>query len=183
MTKYAIVGMGARSIMYREALRGPYAEFGTLVAYCDANRGRLERSQRDDRETVGRATPIYDATDFDRMIAETRPDTVIVTPPDAFHHDYIVRAMRLGCDLITEKPMTIGAAQCQEIIDTQRQTGHRCAVTFNYRYSPPRTQVKDLLMKGTIGDVLSVDFHWISTRITARTTSAAGIATRPFPAA
>ena len=34
-------------------------------------------------------------------------------------------------------------------------------VLFNYRYSPPRTQVKDLLMKGEIGDVLSVDFHWL----------------------
>ena len=34
-------------------------------------------------------------------------------------------------------------------------------VTFNYRYSPPRTQVKDLLMNGEIGDVLSVDFHWL----------------------
>jgi hypothetical protein len=34
-------------------------------------------------------------------------------------------------------------------------------VTFNYRYSPPRSQVKDLLMSGVIGDVLSVDFHWL----------------------
>jgi predicted dehydrogenase len=34
-------------------------------------------------------------------------------------------------------------------------------VTFNYRYSPPRAQVKDLLMSGEIGDVLSVDFHWL----------------------
>jgi predicted dehydrogenase len=34
-------------------------------------------------------------------------------------------------------------------------------VTFNYRYSPPRTQVKDILMSGEIGDVLSVDFHWL----------------------
>ena len=34
-------------------------------------------------------------------------------------------------------------------------------MTFNYRYSPPRTQVKDLLMSGVIGDILSVDFHWM----------------------
>jgi len=34
-------------------------------------------------------------------------------------------------------------------------------VAFNYRYSPPRSQVKDLLMSGAIGDVLSVDFHWL----------------------
>ncbi|NQT87465.1 gfo/Idh/MocA family oxidoreductase, partial [bacterium] len=30
-----------------------------------------------------------------------------------------------------------------------------------YRYSPPRTQMKDLLMSGVIGDVLSLDFHWM----------------------
>jgi predicted dehydrogenase len=34
-------------------------------------------------------------------------------------------------------------------------------VTHNYRYAPARTQVKDLLMSGEIGDVLSVDFHWL----------------------
>ena len=159
--KYAIVGMGARSIMYQEALRGPYAAHANLVGYCDVNRGRLERAQRFDQAAAGHSTPIYDAAEFDHMIAETRPDVVIVTPPDAFHHEYIVRAMRSGCDVMTEKPMTIGAAQCQSILDTQRETGRHCTVTFNYRYSPPRTQVKDLLMSGAIGNVLSVDFHWM----------------------
>jgi predicted dehydrogenase len=69
--------------------------------------------------------------------------------------------MELGCDVMTEKPMTIDAEKCQRIIDVQRQTGRKCTVTFNYRYSPPRTQVKDLLMSGVIGDVLSMDFHWL----------------------
>jgi predicted dehydrogenase len=69
--------------------------------------------------------------------------------------------MELGCDVITEKPLTIDEEKCQQIIDTQRRTGRKCTVTFNYRYSPPRTQVKDLLIKGEIGDLLSVDFHWM----------------------
>jgi predicted dehydrogenase len=34
-------------------------------------------------------------------------------------------------------------------------------VTFNYRYSPPRTQIKDMLMSGVIGEVHAVDFHWL----------------------
>ena len=34
-------------------------------------------------------------------------------------------------------------------------------MTFNYRYSPPRTQIKELLDAGVIGEVLSVDFHWL----------------------
>jgi predicted dehydrogenase len=69
--------------------------------------------------------------------------------------------MELGCDVITEKPLTIDETKCQRIIDTQRRTGQKCTVTFNYRYSPPRTQVKDLLMSSEIGDLLSVDFHWL----------------------
>ena len=40
------------------------------------------------------------------MIAETKPDVVIVTTVDSTHADYICRAMELGCDVITEKPMT-----------------------------------------------------------------------------
>jgi predicted dehydrogenase len=34
-------------------------------------------------------------------------------------------------------------------------------VTFNYRYSPPRLQVKELLAGGIIGRVLSVEFQWL----------------------
>jgi predicted dehydrogenase len=72
-----------------------------------------------------------------------------------------VRALEAGCDAISEKPLTTTAAMCQRILDATRRTGRRLRVTFNYRYSPPRTQVKDILMSGEIGDVLSVDFHWM----------------------
>ena len=86
---------------------------------------------------------------------------MIVLCQDSFHDHYICRALELGCDVITEKPMTIDARRAQRIIDTQKQTGRKVRVTFNYRYSPPRTQVKDLLMSGVIGDVLTVDFQWM----------------------
>jgi predicted dehydrogenase len=94
-------------------------------------------------------------------VKETGPDIVIVTTVDGFHHKYILHAMELGCDVITEKPMTIDHKKCQAIIDKQNETGKSVRVTFNYRYSPPRSQVKDILMSGAIGDILSVDFHWM----------------------
>ncbi len=95
------------------------------------------------------------------MLTEATPDTVIVRTVDATHHDYLIWAMEAGCDVITEKPMTTEAEKCRRVLATHRRTGRSCRVTFNYRYSPPRSQVKDLLMSGAIGDVLSVDFHWL----------------------
>jgi predicted dehydrogenase len=159
--RFAIVGVGGRSYMFQRALYGNFAQYGELVGICDVNPGRLKRAQ-EYAETNGQAIPpAFEALDFDKMVAETKPETVIVTTVDGFHHQYIVRALELGCDAITEKPMTTDAEKCRQILEAQEKTGRSCTVTFNYRYSPPRTQVKDLLMAGEIGQVLSVDFHWL----------------------
>ncbi|MBN2370446.1 MAG: Gfo/Idh/MocA family oxidoreductase [Vicinamibacteria bacterium] len=159
--RYAIVGVGVRSYMFQDAIHQTFAEKAELVGCCDVNPGRLRLAQDYARKLGGAEPPAFDARDFDRMIAETKPDVVIVTTVDGYHHEYICRSMELGADVITEKPMTVDADKCQRIIDTQRKTGRKCTVTFNYRYSPARTQVKDLLMSGVIGEVLSMDFHWM----------------------
>lgn len=159
--RYAIVGVGVRSYLYQDAIHRMFPEQAELVACADVNPGRLQLA-RDFAKSAGHAEPqVYSATDFERMIAETKPATVIVTTVDGFHHDYISRAMLAGCDVITEKPMTTEAEKCQLILDTRKKTGRNCRVTFNYRYTPVRSQVKELLMSGLIGDVLSVDFHWM----------------------
>jgi predicted dehydrogenase len=103
----------------------------------------------------------YPACDFGKMLAEKKPDTVIVCTKDSTHDDYICRSLQAGCDVITEKPMTTDATRCQKIVDTVRETGQQLRVTFNYRYSPPKSQVKELLTSGTIGRILSIDFQWM----------------------
>jgi predicted dehydrogenase len=173
--RFVQVGLGSRSEMYSIALVEVFCDNNELVGLCDSNAGRVQQRVQWARER-GVEVPGYvadgpvDPADeygslrfeqFDRMISETRPDTVIVTTKDCYHDEYICRAMELGCDVITEKPMTTDAHKCQRIIDTQHRTGRQCKVTFNYRYSPVRTQVKDLLMSGIIGEIYSVDFHWL----------------------
>jgi predicted dehydrogenase len=155
------VGLGSRHELYQDGIEKTHAAHAQLVGVCDLNAGRVELARWRSAQNGAPVPPGYRAGDFERMIAETKPDVVIVVTADAAHHDYLVRAMEAGCDVITEKPMTTDAAKCQQILDTCRRTGRRCRVTFNYRYSPPRSQVKDVLMSGEIGEVLSVDFHWL----------------------
>ena len=158
--RFAIVGLGSRARMYQGAITGQYRDNNELVALCDTNPGRLELAVRSAASADARPEA-YAAADFDRMLAEAKPDVVIVTTPDATHDDYIVRALDGGCDAITEKPMTTTAEKAQRILDACKRNDRHVRVTFNYRYSPPRTQVKDLLMSNAIGDVLSVDFTWL----------------------
>jgi predicted dehydrogenase len=70
---------------------------------------------------------------FDRMIGETRPDIVMVTTVDATHARYIIRALELGCDVLSEKPLCTDEEQCQAILDAQKKSGKKVTVTFNAR--------------------------------------------------
>jgi predicted dehydrogenase len=158
--RYVQLGVGHRSLIYSEALVERFRDHCDLVALCDTNAGRL-RLRAEWARARGVAVKTFPADQFERMIAEAKPDVVIVTTVDATHDQYICRALELGCDVITEKPMTTDEQKCQRILDTQKKTGRQCTVAFNYRYALPRTQVKELLMAGVIGNVVSADFHWL----------------------
>ncbi len=121
---------------------------------CDINPGRLAYA----KSYIGVSCPTF--TDLDKMLAETKPDKLIVTTVDATHHEQIVYGLERGVDIITEKPMTTDEIKAQAILDAERSTGRNVIVTFNYRYSPHRARIKELLMANAIGKVTSVDFHW-----------------------
>lgn len=163
MTKtYALVGTGGRARMFYEAILGPHRDQSRLVALCDTNAARMDFTNRViSGELGGTAVPTYKAADFATMIAETRPDVVIVTSIDRTHHQYIIAAMELGCDVITEKPMTTDPEKCQAILDAVARTGRDLRVTFNYRYAPHNSALRELIAEGAIGKVTSVHFEWL----------------------
>lgn len=160
MKRYVLVGLGGRSAMFTESLSVKFKACANLVGICDSNPGRLEKCAAKLKQLS--CTPVcYLAKDFDRMLKEQKPDCVIVCTIDSAHDDYICRALEAGCDAITEKPMTINEQKCQRIIDTVKRTGKNVRVTFNYRYAPPRSQAKEIIMSGVIGKLLSVEFQYL----------------------
>lgn len=159
--RYVVVGTGGRSGMYIDALADGFPEAAELAGLCDRNPGRVAMYADQVAERTGRRPPTFTDDQFDQMLAELKPDRVVVTTgPDRTHADYIVRSMRASCDVVTEKPMTTNTEACREILATRAETGKSLQVTFNYRYSPPRSQIRRMIAEGAIGDVLAVDFAW-----------------------
>jgi len=161
MKKYAIVGTGSRSAMFYEAIAGTYKDTCCLVGFCDQSETRMKYANQAIAKLGHKEVPMYGYMDFEKMIDETKPGTVIVTSTDRTHHDYIVRAMEKGCDVVTEKPLTIDEKKARHILDGIKRTGRDLRVTFNYRYAPNNTKIRELIMDGVIGDVFSVHFEWL----------------------
>jgi predicted dehydrogenase len=152
---YCIVGTGHRAMgMFAKDMIENYSDYSQITGLCDINLGRVEWAQKE----LGVDVPVF--TDFEEMLKTVTCDTVIVTTRDTTHDYFINTAMRYGKDVITEKPMTINDEKCRSILATQQETGKDMKVTFNYRYAPYKTKIKELLREGIIGDIHSVEFRW-----------------------
>ena len=159
-TRYVQVGIGGRARLFYGAIIKDYKDTAELTGFCDINRKRMVYAC-EAFEAEGLPAPkLYGADEFEKMIEEQKPDYVIVTTIDRTHHKYIIKAMEMGCDVITEKPMTMDADKCQQIIDAIERTGKKLRVTFNYRYAPHNSVVRKLIKEDTIGKINQIHFEW-----------------------
>lgn len=161
LKKYAVVGVGGRAEFFYGAIASEYRKTSELVAFCDNNQTRQNYANRLLKEKYDhQAIPTYSNLHFDQMIEVEKPDVVIVTSIDRTHHHYIIRALELGCDVITEKPITVDEEKANKIKQAVEQSNNKVRVAFNYRYAPHNTKVRELLADGVIGKVFSVHFEW-----------------------
>lgn len=153
--RVVLTGTGVRGTSFwGRRLVEEYPDILEFVGLCDINPGRLEYA----KEYMKVDCPTF--TNFEEMIGTVKPDLVIVTTKDSTHHQFIVKGLDMGCDVLTEKPLTTDEDKCQEILDAEGRSNRNLIVGFNYRWSPYMTKIKELLHDKEVGKVTSVDFHW-----------------------
>ena len=119
-TKLAVVGVGSRGFgMFIKPLVKEYSDAVEIVALCDRNPLRAQVTNK----RLELNLPIY--TSFDEMLTNEEIDKVLVTTQDSSHHEFVIKSLKYGKDVICEKPLTIDAEKCQEILDTEELTGKR----------------------------------------------------------
>jgi predicted dehydrogenase len=118
MKKYVLVGASGRGYgMFAKPMVEKFGDVAKLAGIFDINIVRAEYI----RDNTDPSIPVY--TDFDKMMQEVKPDAAIIVTIDRFHHEYIIRALEYGCEVISEKPMTIDEVKCNEILAAEKKYG------------------------------------------------------------
>lgn len=161
--RYAFVGTGHRAEMYIAALVGEYAADGEPVALCDPNPARMDYYQGliSEKGSGLGVLPTYGPDQLAVLLEKEQPDAVVVASKDSTHADVVTTILEAGRDVVCEKPLTIAAEGCARIAKAAAASAGHLTVTFNYRYSPRNTLVRELIAQGVIGDVTSVAFEWM----------------------
>lgn len=159
-TRYALVGAGVRAQMYVGAILGAHSERAELVAIVEPNPVRAAHHAAGVAEAGVPAPRLATPDELEDVIRDERVDRVIICSRDDLHAELIVRSLEAGADVVVEKPLTIDAASAARIEDAVERTGRQVVLTFNYRYSPRNSALRQVIQDGTIGQVTSVDFSW-----------------------
>lgn len=155
--RYCVVGVSNRALsMFMDTIRNEYSRYAELVGMLDTDKSRMESYNR----SRGCSIPMYFPEQFDKMVKEEKPDCIIVACRDCDHDEYVVKALEHNLDVISEKPLTTDEHKCERIVKAAAKSKGKVTVTFNYRYTPHTTKIRELIKEGKIGRVVSLDLNW-----------------------
>ncbi len=133
-----------------------YHNYAQLVGMLDSDKSRMSSFNRSHKLDI----PMYSPDQFNTMVKKEKPDVVIVACRDCDHDEYVVKSLAHDLDVICEKPLTISEDKCAHIAEAAAKSKGKVIVTFNYRYTPHATRIRELIQEGRIGRIVSVDLNW-----------------------
>ena len=91
-------------------------------------------------------------------------DYVAVCSPNHLHHAHIAAGLRLGCDVICEKPLVPTPALVDELERVEKETGHRVANILQLRHHQAIVQLRNKVAVAPQNTKFDVDLTYITSR-------------------
>ena len=143
----AAVGVGGRGMGDARAA----AQFGDMVAVCDADLARAERA----KATFDGKPAVFQ--DYRKMLdAHPEIEVVINGSPDHWHTAINVAACQAGKDVYTEKPLTLTIEEGQILRRVVQETGRIVQVGTQQRSQVAFRTVCELARNGRVGKIQQV---------------------------
>jgi predicted dehydrogenase len=147
--KFALVGCGRIGNRHAEQI----TKFGSLVAVCDTVSVRAKELS-DKNECLSFAS-------LDDMLPAIKDsvDVVSVCTPNGLHAIHSIASLNAGFNVLCEKPMALNSVDCGEMIRTAERKNKRLFVVKQNRFNPPVVAVKDIIDKGSLGRIFSIQLN------------------------
>lgn len=91
-------------------------------------------------------------------------DFVSVCTPNHLHHAHIAAGLRLGCDVICEKPLVPTPQLIDALALVQKETGHRIFNILQLRHHPAIVQLRDKVAQSPKDKKFDVNLTYITSR-------------------
>ncbi len=142
MLKVGLVGVGGISGAHIPAWEE--MENAELVCLCDIRPERMEKYS---------AKRCY--TDIDEMLANEKLDILDICLPTYLHADVAVKAMEMGINVVTEKPISLKEEDVERVYSTAAKNNVKFMVAQVLRFWPEYELLKEIYETEKYGKLLS----------------------------
>lgn len=139
--RIGIIGVGFGATVHVPGFR---SEGWDVAAICSRSREKARKVA----DEAGIADVHVDALE---LIHREDLEAVSITAPPSVHHDWVLAALRAGKHVLCEKPFALDAGQAAAMRDEAEKSGRTAMVAHEFRHTPQRAYIKQLLADGHIG--------------------------------
>ena len=150
MIRFGIVGAGRIAKRFAESLARE--EGALLYAISGRNSEKMEAFRGEHP-----CEKVY--LDHDALIGDPQIDAVYVALPNAFHREYVCKALRAGKAVLCEKPAAVDAAEMQEMAACAKECGVLFMEAMKVRFTPCYRKVREMVLGGALGRIREIQIR------------------------
>src|SRR5215471_6708290 len=139
--KVGVIGVGFGAQVYVPAFQ---SEGWNVAAICSRNRDKAAKVAADAGIRGVYSDPL-------ELIARDDLDAVAIASPPAGHHPLAIAALAAGRHVLCEKPFALNVAEAIDMRDAAAKTRLTAMVGHEFRFTPQRAFIKDLLGESYVG--------------------------------
>lgn len=140
--RIGIIGVGFGAQVHVPGFR---SEGWDVAAICSRSREKAEKAAAESGIAGIHTDPL-------ELIRRDDIEAVAIITPPAAHHELSVAALKAGKHVLCEKPFAIDVNQALEMRDAAAKSGLTAMIAHEFRHTPQRAYVKQLLAEGYIGE-------------------------------
>ena len=152
MIKVGLVGIGGMGMVHFNSYRR--LKNAAVVAVADV---RVDMARE---KAKGTDAKIYSS--LDELLANEECDVIDICTPSYLHTEMSIKALRAGCHVLCEKPMSISTADTAEVIKTARACGKSFMTAHVVRFMAAYGYLRSLVQSGELGGLVHLDMKRIS---------------------
>lgn len=141
-----IIGLGKMGLSHYSIINAH--DDVQVVGVCDSSGYILD--------VLNKYVGVTTFTDFEKMLATTAVEAVVISTPSRMHAPMVRRCLELGLHVFCEKPFCLDPADSRELALLAEQRGLVCQVGYHNRFVGAFGEVKRLLDANAIGTVSHV---------------------------
>ena len=163
MLKAGLYGFGGIAKIHKKAYEILAAD-GVPVELTSACDVTPERFAEDTKinisiESTVESTMIRPYPCIEDMLENEDLDIIDICLPTYLHADAVIDMLEKGYNVLSEKPMALSTSDCRRMIAAAKQSKGKLMIGQCLRFRQDVTYVKELIDKGTYGNVISACFQ------------------------